>query len=239
MISPWAILYIYNFFFFCNPLTGIACEPVHFFGFPNWGSLAAWSVADFPKTMKNELGNNVRRLTISRFGSVMPSGWQTCPSTPNHGLDFFVGYVILISWVNHFYLIIKNKTHTHTNLFLVTRFTLVFEPNSNFYCRKRVRWCSASDYRSGFPTQPSGFNPRLRHVQRGYACISLVLVPRLPRGMWYRGAVYVHIHLSSCTDVKGPGWQSESLGVQKQTDGAGMHKRPENGIWLPTGRQLE
>ena len=27
--------------------------------------------------------------------------------------------------------------------------------------------------------------------------------------------------------------------VQKHTDGAGMHKRPENRMWLPMGRQLE
>ena len=40
-------------------------------------------------------------------------------------------------------------------------------------------------------------------------------------------------------DVKEPGWPSESLGVQKQTDGAGMHKRPENEMWLPMGGQIE
>ena len=40
-------------------------------------------------------------------------------------------------------------------------------------------------------------------------------------------------------DVKEPGCPSKSLGVQKQKDGAGMHKRPENGMWLTTGRQLE
>ena len=32
---------------------------------------------------------------------------------------------------------------------------------------------------------------------------------------------------------------SKSLGVQKQTDGTGMHKRPENEMWLPMGGQLE
>ena len=54
-----------------------------------------------------------------------------------------------------------------------------------------------------------------------------------------RGAVCIRMHLRSCADLKEPGWPSESLGVQKQTDGAGMHKRPENGMWLPTGGQME
>ena len=64
------------------------------------------------------------------------------------------------------------------------------------------------------------------------------LFPRLPRGALNRGAVCVRMHLRSCTDVKEPGWPSESLGVQKQTDRAGMHKRPEDGMWLPTGGQI-
>ena len=46
------------------------------------------------------------------------------------------------------------------------------------------------------------------------------------------------MHSRSCTDVKGSGRTKESLEVQKQTDGADMHKRIENGIWLPTGRQI-
>ena len=64
------------------------------------------------------------------------------------------------------------------------------------------------------------------------------LFPRLPRGALNRGAVCVRMHLRSCTDVKEPGWPSESLGVQKQTDRAGMHKRPKDGMWLPTGGQI-
>ena len=76
----------------------------------------------------------------------------------------------------------------------------------------------------------------------GAGCIlgkgTWALFPRLPRGALNRGAVCVRMHLRSCTDVKEPGWPSESLGVQKQTDRAGMHKRPEDGMWLPTGGQI-
>ena len=32
---------------------------------------------------------------------------------------------------------------------------------------------------------------------------------------------------------------SESIGVQKHTDGASMQKSPENGMWLPMGGQIE
>ena len=45
-----------------------------------------------------------------------------------------------------------------------------------------------------------------------------VTYPRLPRGTLNRGAVCVRMHLRSCTDVKEPGWPSESLVVQKHTD---------------------
>ena len=68
----------------------------------------------------------------------------------------------------------------------------------------------------------TGFNPRLRQVQCGYGCTSLVVVLRLPQGMLNRGAICVRMHLSSCTDVKEPWWPSEILEVQKQTDGAGI-----------------
>ena len=64
------------------------------------------------------------------------------------------------------------------------------------------------------------------------------IFPRLPQGALNRGAVCVRMHLRSCTDVKEPGWPSKSLGFQKQTDIAGMHKRPEDGMWLPTSGQI-
>ena len=71
----------------------------------------------------------------------------------------------------------------------------------------------------------------------------------LPQGTLNRGAVCVRLrqnieisdvcmHISLSTDVKEPGWPSESLGAKKQTDGTSIHKRPENGKWLPTGGQL-
>ena len=68
---------------------------------------------------------------------------------------------------------------------------------------------------------------------------AVVCSSRLPRGTFNRGAVCVRMHLRSCADLKEPGWPSESPGVRKQTDRAGMHKHPENGMWLPTGGQIE
>ena len=61
---------------------------------------------------------------------------------------------------------------------------------------------------------------------------------RLLQGMLNRGAVCVRMNVRSCTYLKEPGRPSESLGVQTQTDCAGMHKRPEDGMWLPTGGQI-
>ena len=52
------------------------------------------------------------------------------------------------------------------------------------------------------------------------------LFPCLPRGALNRGAVCVRMHSRLCTDVKEPGWPSENLGVQKQTDHACMQKTP-------------
>ena len=66
-----------------------------------------------------------------------------------------------------------------------------------------------------------------REVPWGYGCITLVVVPRLPRGTLNRGAVCVRMHLSACMNLKELGRPSQSLGVQKQTDGAGIQKRPE------------
>ena len=45
-----------------------------------------------------------------------------------------------------------------------------------------------------------------------------IRIPCLPRGVLNRGAVCVRMHWRSCTDVKEPGWPSESLGVRKQAD---------------------
>ena len=59
------------------------------------------------------------------------------------------------------------------------------------------------------------------------------VTPRRSDGTLNRGLVCVRMHLRTCADLKEPGWPSESLGVQKQTDRAGMHKRPEDGMWLP------
>ena len=44
--------------------------------------------------------------------------------------------------------------------------------------------------------------------------------------------------MPSCTDVKEPGWPSESLGVRTQTDHASKHKHPEDRMWLPKGGQI-
>ena len=54
-----------------------------------------------------------------------------------------------------------------------------------------------------------------------------------------RGVVCVRMHLRSCMDIEEPGWPNESLWVQKQTNVGGMHKRPEDRMWLHTDRQIE
>ena len=65
-----------------------------------------------------------------------------------------------------------------------------------------------------------------------YNCtLTLVVVPRLPRGKLNRGAVCVRMHLRSCTDVKEPGWPSESLGVQKQAYNTHWHTVLQNRSW--------
>jgi len=38
-------------------------------------------------------------------------------------------------------------------------------------------------------------------------------------------------------DIKEPGRPCESLEVQKQTDCAGMHKSPKDGMWFSKGGQ--
>ena len=49
------------------------------------------------------------------------------------------------------------------------------------------------------------FNFLLRHVQRGYGCSTLVVVPRFPPRTLNRGTVCVTMHLRSCMDVREPG----------------------------------
>ena len=47
------------------------------------------------------------------------------------------------------------------------------------------------------------------------------------------------MHAYKFIDGRKRTWMTmESLGAKKQTDGTSIHKRPENGKWLPTGGQL-
>ena len=53
------------------------------------------------------------------------------------------------------------------------------------------------------------------------------------QGSLNRGAICVCMHLRSSADEKEPGCQAKAIEII----GAGMHKRPEDGMWLLAGWQ--